>query len=222
MNPTQQLALWADRLRDMSALGLHYAQTMYDRDRYQALQNIAIEMLALATHEPLEQFEPLRATIFARPTPLSVGDAAVIDDDGRILLIQRADNHLWAMPGGALEVGETPAAGAVREAWEEAGVVCDPVALVGVFDSRYCGTTSRHHLYQFLFLCRPRHLRLQPASHVHETIDVRWFAEDALPDALDPGHRSRIPEAFRIWRSGSPTYFDRERNTEALYAETPA
>ena len=64
-------------------------------------------MLALATGETLAEMEPLRAPVFSRPTPFTVGDAAVIDDDGRILLIRRADNGRWAMPGGALEVGST-------------------------------------------------------------------------------------------------------------------
>ena len=155
MTPAQQLALWADQLRDISAGGLRYASTIYETERFHQVQEIALRLLGLATGETLEQLEPLRAPIFARPTPLAVGDAAIIDDAGRILLIRRADNGLWAMPGGALEVGETPAAGAVREALEESGVRCEPVALVGVFDSRYCGTASRHHLYQFLFLCRP-------------------------------------------------------------------
>lgn len=212
MNPAQQLALWADQLRDMAAMGLHYAPTIYDRDRYHAIQTLSIEMLALATGETLADVEPLRATIFARPTPMSVADAAVIDDAGRILLIRRADNQLWAMPGGALEVGETPAAGAAREALEETGVACDPVALVGVFDSRYCNAMARHHLYMFVFLCRPRlEGHTHPASHAHETLDVQWFSEDQLPPDLAPGHALRITEAFRIWHSGCPAYFDRER-----------
>jgi hypothetical protein len=111
MTPAQQIALWADQLRDLSALGLHFADDKYNQDRYLIIQNIAMAMLALATNESMAEMEPLRAPIFSRPSPISVGDAAVIDDVGRILLIQRADNGLWAMPGGALEVGETPAEG---------------------------------------------------------------------------------------------------------------
>jgi hypothetical protein len=114
MTPAQQIALWADQLRDMAALGVHFAGNVYDAERYRVLQSLAIEMLAFATDEPFDAFEPLRAPIFARPTPLSTGDAAIIDEDGRILLIQRADNCCWAMPGGAFEVGETPAQGALR------------------------------------------------------------------------------------------------------------
>ena len=206
----EQIALWADKLRDISAMGLHFSKNIHDEGAFRAVQTVAMEMMALATGESLAQLEPLRDTVFARPTPLTVGDAAVIDGKGQILLIRRADNGKWAMPGGALEVGETPAAGVVREALEETGVHCRPVALVGVFDSRLCGTTSRHHLYMFVFLCEPldRPEIIEP-SHALEVTDKGWFAEDDLPEDLDPGHRWRIPEAFRVWRGEDRAFFDR-------------
>ena len=209
MTSAQQLALWADRLRDLSAMGLHFAGNVYDQAHYRAVQDIAMAILALATSGSVEQMEPLRAPVFSRPTPLAVGDAAVIDDQGQILLIQRADNGMWAMPGGALEVGETPAQGVVREALEETGVHCRAVALIGVFDSRLCGSTSRHHLYHFVFLCQPlNHGVAGKPVHDHETLDARWFPEKALPQAIDPGHRSRIPEAFRVWHGDHRAFFD--------------
>jgi ADP-ribose pyrophosphatase YjhB (NUDIX family) len=210
MTPAQQIALWADRLRDISALGLVFCKNFHDRESYRQIQDIAIEMLALATGDPIEQITPLRAPVFDRPTPLSVGDAAVIDNDGRILLVQRADNRKWAMPGGALAVGETPAEGVVREALEETGVRCEPVSLVGVFDSRLCGSVSRHHLYQFVFLCKPLDggEAAGTPSHAIEVLGARWFPEHNLPDDIDPGHVSRIPEAFRVWRGDGRTYFD--------------
>jgi ADP-ribose pyrophosphatase YjhB (NUDIX family) len=209
MSAAQSIALWADQLRDISAMGLMFSNNIYDRENYHKIQDIALEMLALAVNESLEQLEPLRAPLISRPTPLSTGDAAVINEAGCILLIRRADNQKWAMPGGALAVGETPAAGVVREAFEETGVHCHPVSLVGVHDSRYCGTTSRHHLYQFLFLCHPLDDEAQtPPSHASEVLEIQWFAEDNLPVDLDPGHVSRIAEAFRVWRGDNRAYFD--------------
>lgn len=210
MNLAEKFALWADKLRDISALGLHFTKNVYDQAHYKTVQDIAMEMHALATDTPVADFEPLRDTVFSRPTPLVVGDAAVIDDEGCILLIRRADSGLWAMPGGALEVGETPAEGVVREAFEESGVRATPVALVGVFDSRLCGTISRHHLYQFVFLCRPLngHEAALP-THALEVLGAEWFAEDALPSNIDPGHVTRIPHAFRIWRGEGAAFFDR-------------
>lgn len=206
--PAQQLALWADMLRDISARGLRFSQNIYDRENYARLQNLALEMLALATGETLAALEPLRATVFARPSPVAVGDGAVIDAEGAILLIRRADNGLWAMPGGLLDVGETPAQGVAREVLEETGVRCEPVQLVGVHDSRLCGTTSRHHLYHFLFLCRPLGSEPGHASHAVEVHECRWFPETALPAALDPGHVSRIAAAFRAWRGECRAEFD--------------
>jgi ADP-ribose pyrophosphatase YjhB (NUDIX family) len=210
MTPAQQIALWADRLRDLSAMGLMFTQNPHDRESYEQIESIAMEMLALATGERLEQIEPLRTPIFRRPTPVVAGDAAIIDDAGRILLIQRADNSKWAMPGGAFAVGETPAQGVVREALEESGVLCEPVALVGIHDSRLCGTVSRHHLYQVLFLCRPLNdgEPIEQPSHQFETLGSNWFPEDALPADVDPGHATRIPEAYRVWRGDRKAYYD--------------
>jgi ADP-ribose pyrophosphatase YjhB (NUDIX family) len=215
MEPAEQIALWADKLRDVSAMGLMFAKSVHDETAYRAVQTIALEMLALATGESWEQIEPLRATIFSKPTPVVGGDAAIIDDGGRILLIQRADNGLWAMPGGALEVGETPAEGAVREALEETGIHCQPIALVGVFDSRRCGMKTRHHLYAFLFLCKPLEQSVENPSHVVEVLQTGWFAEHDLPEEIDPGHRTRIPEAFRVWHGDRRAFFDSDPSSLA-------
>jgi ADP-ribose pyrophosphatase YjhB (NUDIX family) len=211
MKPAEQIAAWADKLRDISATALPFSQNSYDREHFQQVQDVALAMLALASGESLEEMEPLRAPLFSRPTPLAVGDAAVIDESGRIPLVRRADNGKWAMPGGALEVGETPAEGVARETLEETGIQCRAVALVGVFDLRLCGTISRHHLYDMVFLCRPTvGLERDRASHCHEVLDTAWFREDELPEPIDPGHVSRIPEAFRLWRNEGGAYFDEQ------------
>lgn len=206
----QQIALWADRLRDLSAMGLRFATDIYDQERYRAIQDLAMEMLARATGSSLADLEPLRVPVLSHPTPFVGGDAAVIDGAGCILLVQRADNGRWAMPGGALEVGESPAEGVKREVLEETGVRCQPLALVGLFDSRYCGVVSPHHLYLITFLCRPVDGEApdQP-SHADEVLDVGWFKEDRLPDNLHPGTASRLRLAYRVWRNGEPAFFDR-------------
>jgi ADP-ribose pyrophosphatase YjhB (NUDIX family) len=209
MTPAEQVAFWADRLRDISAMGLHFSKNFHDLEAFRGVQTIAMEMMAVATGASFEELEPLRASVFARPTPVAMGDAAVIDEEGRILLIQRADNGKWAMPGGALEVGETPAEGVEREALEETGVPCRAVSLVGVFDSRFCGSLSSHHLYQFVFLCEPLEAgESEEPSHAVEVMDAGWFPEDGLPEDLDPGHVTRIPEAFRVWHGDQRVFFD--------------
>ena len=211
LTPAEQMALWADKLRDMAATGLKYAENIYDRERYQSVQQIAIEMLALATDQPVEAVEPLRGPIFSRSSPLISGTAAIIDGDGKMLLMRRSDNRLWNMPGGILEVGETPAAGVVREVLEETGVRCEPIALVGVYDNRLWETGVAQHLYKFTFLCRPLDggKPHETPSHAIETLETGWFAEDALPDDLFAGHVQRVKDAFRLWRGEQLAFFDK-------------
>ncbi|MFL6023912.1 MAG: NUDIX domain-containing protein, partial [Marmoricola sp.] len=58
------------------------------------------------------------------PTPNSLVPAATVfvqDDEGRVLMIQRSDNGLWALPGGVMEIGETLGQCAEREVEEETG-----------------------------------------------------------------------------------------------------
>ena len=63
--PAEQIALWADKLRDLSAMGLHFSKNIHDENAFRAVQTIAMEMLALATGDSLAQIEPLRDSIFA-------------------------------------------------------------------------------------------------------------------------------------------------------------
>lgn len=62
--------------------------------------------------------------------------AVIIEYQGRVLLQQRAmepGRGGWTFPGGFLEIGETPAVGAAREAKEEVGLDVTPGTLLGVY-----------------------------------------------------------------------------------------
>ena len=209
MTTAEQIAMWADKLRDLSAEGLRFAEDSYDRERYRQVQDVALSMLAMASGQDIADLEPLRGTIYTHFTPLVGGDAAVIDDSGRLLLIQRADNGRWAMPGGALQVGETPAEGILREVLEETGITCQPVALVGIFDIRPSGLTGLHHLYLITLLCRPDEgAGSVLPTHAHEVLGTGWFTEHELPDDLHFASKRRIHEAFRLWKNGGGAFFD--------------
>jgi 8-oxo-dGTP pyrophosphatase MutT (NUDIX family) len=189
--------LWADQLRAIANDGLRWsAEDPYDIHRFQGILSIAAQMFALQDTRGLEAIERTYHADLGHMAPYTGGDAAVFDEENRILLIQRADSGSWAMPGGAIEVGETPAEGASREAWEETGIEVEPTRLSGIYDSRYCGSRSSYHLYHFVFLCRPCDKDQQPRRS-NETLDVAWYTEEALA-ALDihPGHGRRIADAF--------------------------
>jgi ADP-ribose pyrophosphatase YjhB (NUDIX family) len=68
--------------------------------------------------------------------------AFVHDNEGRILMIHRTDNDMWALPGGAQDIGETIAQTAIRETKEETGIDIEITGLVGVYSDPY----PRHRL----------------------------------------------------------------------------
>src|SRR5580704_13610523 len=71
----------------------------------------------------------------APQTPLVGADVFIPDEAGRVLLIRRADNGMWALPGGFHDLNETPATCAIRECLEETGLYIRITGLLGVFSS---------------------------------------------------------------------------------------
>ena len=58
-------------------------------------------------------------------------NVVVINAAGEVLLIRRSDNDNWALPGGAIDLGESMVQAAVRETREETGIDCEVTGLVG-------------------------------------------------------------------------------------------
>ncbi len=123
--------------------------------------------------------------------PILGVEGIVFDEAGRVLLTQRRDLPFWCLPGGRVDPGETPMEAVVREVAEETGLEVEVERLVGVYCMprwRAGGATV------LLFLCRRQGGALQLTN---ETIDVGYFALDALPADLMPmlKHKQRIDDA---------------------------
>ncbi|MBI1295860.1 NUDIX domain-containing protein [bacterium] len=199
----------ADELRAMTNLSLRFTKDPYQIERHHRILEIAAELAAFSAQAKIAELKPLFLHDQRYITPYSVVETATFDDTGRILLMCRADNGLWGLPGGACDVGEAPPTGAAREAWEETGCIVEIDHLLGIFDSRIAGEETLHHLYIFLF--HGRWIGGKPRL-TRETIDVGWFAEDDVPWAdLFGRHETRIRHAFHWQREPTiPVYFERE------------
>jgi len=129
--------------------------------------------------------------------------AVVLDDDGRVLLNRRSDTGKWSLIGGIPEPGEQPAACAVREVEEETGVHC-VVERVIVVQALKPVTYDNGDICQYMdisFRCRA----VGGTARVNddESLEVGWFAVDALPELNEFGLQ-RIKQAL----TDSPTWFD--------------
>ncbi|NKQ26300.1 NUDIX hydrolase [Streptomyces galbus] len=129
--------------------------------------------------------------------------ALVFDDRGRVLLNRRTDTRKWSVIGGIPEPGEQPAACAVREVYEETAVRCvvERVVLVQALSPVTYGNGDVCQYMDITLRCRA--VGGEARVNDDESLDVGWFAVDALPELNEFG-LTRIKQAL----SDAPTWFD--------------
>lgn len=124
---------------------------------------------------------------------------AVRDVAGRILLIHKIDNDLWALPGGGHDAGERITDTAVREVREETGLDVEVVRLVGTYtDPNHVMAYDDGEVRQQFSLCfEGRWIGGEPREDGTETKAVRWV-DPAELDGLNihPSMRLRIRHAL--------------------------
>lgn len=198
---TQELYQVVEELRFIASWGLHFTQDSYDRERYQRIRAISARLVAAIEQRSPEEFvDKFARDLFGNGiSPLSTADAVVLRQ-GRMLLIQRPDDGLWALPGGFVEVRQTLAGAALRELQEETGLCGRIIKLLGIFDSRRWGSTETAHIHHVVFLVDAGQAEPHPTS---EASAVAFFSEAELP-ALSPGHHLRVPFVFRLFREDLP------------------
>lgn len=207
----EELYQIADELRAISNQGFRHARSNYDRERYDRVLSASARIVAALKHcspdEVLTQFQGNLDHV----SPFLGAEGAVFRN-GKLLLIRRADNGLWALPGGLVEVGETLAEAAERELREEAGVLGRATQLLGIFDSRLWRASMQAHGYGALFRIETEE---EPIAGP-ETTGVQFFAESELPPLSD-WHHLRVPLVFKIARGEVATpYFDRFGRTSYI------
>lgn len=124
--------------------------------------------------------------------------AAVQNPRGELLLIERTDNGLWALPGGAQDLGESVLQAARREVREETGIEVEIIGLSGIYsDPRHVIAYDNGEVRQEFSLCfraKPVGGELRASS---ESRQARWISPDSLPDLdIHPSMRLRITHAL--------------------------
>ncbi|MGH8960556.1 MAG: NUDIX hydrolase [Jatrophihabitantaceae bacterium] len=117
---------------------------------------------------------------------------------GQVLMIQRSDNGLWAIPGGAQDVGESIASAAVREVHEETGIHIEVVGLVGIYsDPAHVIAYDDGEVRQEFSVCfRGRPVDGMTATSPEST-RVEWVALEQLEQlSIHPSVRLRIAHGF--------------------------
>lgn len=121
-----------------------------------------------------------RAVRTVSPSYTMGAQARIQRDDGRLLLVKAAYRWRWGMPGGLMDVGESPADCVVREALEETGLrivlTSEPLVLVETTMQRV----------NFIYEAAPAP-GVDPddlVAQASEILELGWFHPDDLPETI--------------------------------------
>jgi 8-oxo-dGTP pyrophosphatase MutT (NUDIX family) len=141
----------------------------------------------------------LRACIGSRMLELPSVAVAIRDDAGRVLLLRHSEIDAWVLPGGTVEPLEVPADAALREIWEETGLLVELRGVLGVYGGpefvvRYRnGDEASFMMAVFEARAVGGALRLDG----EEALELRWASRDeATRLRLSPWLASLLPDLF--------------------------
>jgi ADP-ribose pyrophosphatase YjhB (NUDIX family) len=124
-------------------------------------------------------------------------NVVVVNDAGEILMIRRTDNDNWAVPGGAIDLGESVGEAAVRETREESGIECGITGIVGIYSDPkhvilYTSNGEVRQEFSIVLTARPLSGQPTPSS---ETSEVRWVPVSEVREyTMDRSMRIRIDD----------------------------
>ena len=210
----RELLRWAETLSATARTGLGFTENLYERERFEEVLAVAADIRSHVDggFHPEEQVQEwldrVGAGVAGYVTPKITVGAVVGNDDGELLMVQRADSGVWLYPTGWADVGYSPAEVVVKEVEEETGIHCEVVRPIAILDGQRRGFT-RIPLVSLVFHCRMTGGELQ--AHPLECADVGFFAEDALPEPT-AGADLWSEQAFAAIRGEDvPVQFDAPR-----------
>ena len=189
--PLKTLLRWSESLSAIARTGLGFTESLYEQERFEEILKVAADIRAETDENPeavedadglvQEWLDTVGKGVPGYVTPKVAVGAAVGNDQGELLLIQRADSGIWLYPTGWCDVGYSAAEVVVKEVEEETGIEVEPVRLIAVLDGLRLGFT-RVPLYSLLFHCRAVGGELK--AHPLECSDVGWFTRDTMPTPM--------------------------------------
>ncbi len=211
----RELLRWAEALSATAITGLGFTENLYERERFEQVLEIAADIRSHVVggldpnHQVQEWLDRIGSGVAGYQTPKITVGAVVGNDDGELLMVQRADSGVWLYPTGWADIGYSPAEVVVKEVKEETGIECNVVRPIAVLDGQRRGFT-RIPLVSLVFHCQATGGALE--AHPLECTDVGFFAEDALPDST-AGADLWAEHAFRAIRGEDvPGLFDSPRD----------
>ncbi|MGZ6998689.1 MAG: NUDIX hydrolase N-terminal domain-containing protein [Acidimicrobiia bacterium] len=184
-----------DEIRAIAETGLHYATDPYDRERCTRLLDLATRGYAAALDLPEPEVRARLARDLGYQSAKVGSDAAIFDEDGRILLVHRSDTDNWGLISGWVDPGESPEETAVREVREEVGLEVTGIELVDVLGRPASARFGPHAVVSVIYLCT---VAPDPVTISHEAFAAE-YRDPADVEAWHANHEQLARIAAAAW-----------------------
>ena len=174
------------KVHSIAKIGLTYSTDPYAIDNYKELNELSKQMLENFMNVKFDK--PSMFTKEVYPTP-NISVRTVIAKDNKILLVREANSGLWSLPGAFNEVSQ------------EAGVEPKIVRLIGALERTPHKSNQNVPEYLLVFEGDIDHKAFH--EHCHETLDVKFFDMDNLPDMSKKLSMEEIQRIFEAYRKGT-------------------
>lgn len=188
---------WAMKIKSISQIGLAYAKDPYDKERYQQLERLAIQMLETKLDMDNEKIVKVFCNEEGYRTPKIDTRAAIIKNN-KILLVHE-NNDTWSLPGGWCDEDQSIVSNTLKEIKEETGLDASIIKLVAIQDWRNHNVTNYiYGVIKSFVLCD-----VNDGNFINniETSGFKYFAYDELPNnlALEKVTKEQILMCFKAY-----------------------
>lgn len=173
------LELLIQQLQAIAQSGKHYSKDVFDRERYDQLEEISKKLTSKLTGATPEQMNIFFDSDNGYVTP-KVDVRAVIFHDDKILLVNEKRGNTWSIPGGWADIGYSIGEIAVKETLEEAGIKVFPKRLISVKDMQKHNYSKKNlnYIYKNFVECVPENGNLLSKVDNSETDAAQYFTLD--------------------------------------------
>ena len=170
---------WARKVQAIAQTGLAFTHDPFDRERYAQLTELVASILSSELNIPLARAKGFWEGEEGYATPKVDVRGGIFEGD-RVLLVRERSDGKWTLPGGWVDVNDSPSGAVAREILEESGYHARAVKLAALVDKRrHPHPPGIHHIYKLFFLCERTGGEAAPSI---ETDAVQFFPVQTLPE----------------------------------------
>ncbi len=152
----ENLRILIEKLQAVVQSGKYYTKDVYDKDRYNQLENVSKKLIKKLTGTSSKKLNLFFDKDTGYITP-KVDIRALTFKNDKLLLVKEKTTQTWSIPGGWADIGYSAGEIAKKETKEEAGIMVKPKSLIAIYDMEKHPYHEKNfnYIYKIFIECIP-------------------------------------------------------------------